>query len=156
MNKEIFDLQKRNKVNMFGGCLPMLIQMPLLFAFYTMLRNVIELRHADWLWLRDLSAPDPLHILPIFFIVSMFLVQFLTPSPGVDPAQQKMMAFTMPVFFGFMTWNLASGLALYWSFGNIISITQQTIMNRTKLGREMREIAARRNAKRLGKSAVKR
>jgi len=155
MNKEIFELQKREKVNMFGGCLPMLIQMPLLFGFYKMLSNVIELRHADWMWLHDLAAPDPLHILPVFFIVTMFLVQFLTPSPGVDPAQQKMMAFTMPVFFGFMTWNLASGLALYWSFGNIISVIQQTIMNRTKLGREMREIAARRNAKRLGKAAAR-
>lgn len=155
MNKEVFDLQKREGVNMFGGCLPMLVQMPLLFGFYKMLSNVIELRHANWLWLHDLAAPDPLHILPVFFIVSMFLVQFLTPSPGVDPAQQKMMAFTMPVFFGFMTWNLASGLALYWSFGNIINVVQQTIMNRTTMGREMREIAARRSAKRLGKSSVR-
>jgi YidC/Oxa1 family membrane protein insertase len=155
MNKEIFDLQKREGVNMFGGCLPMLVQMPLLFGFYKMLSNVIELRHANWLWLHDLAAPDPLHLLPAFFIVTMFLVQFLTPSPGVDPAQQKMMAFTMPVFMGFVTWNLASGLALYWSFGNIISIIQQTIMNKTKMGREMKEIAARRNAKRLGKSTAR-
>ena len=155
MNKEIFDLQKREGVNMFGGCLPMLVQMPLLFGFYKMLSNVIELRHANWLWLHDLAAPDPLHLLPAFFIVTMFLVQFLTPSPGVDPAQQKMMAFTMPVFMGFVTWNLASGLALYWSFGNVISIIQQTIMNRTKMGREMKEIAARRNAKRLGKAPAR-
>jgi YidC/Oxa1 family membrane protein insertase len=156
MNKEIFDLQKREGVNMFGGCLPMLVQMPLLFGFYKMLSNVIELRHADWLWLHDLAAPDPLHILPVFFIVTMFLVQFLTPSPGVDPAQQKMMAFTMPVFFGFMTWNLASGLALYWSFGNIINVVQQIIMNRTKMGKEMKDIAARRNAKRLLKGTARR
>jgi YidC/Oxa1 family membrane protein insertase len=155
MNKEIFDLQKREGVNMFGGCLPMLVQMPLLFGFYKMLSNVIELRHANWLWLHDLAAPDPLHLLPAFFILTMFLVQFLTPSPGVDPAQQKMMAFTMPVFMGFVTWNLASGLALYWSFGNVISIIQQTIMNKTKMGREMREIAARRNAKRLGKAPAR-
>lgn len=155
MNKEIFDLQKREGVNMFGGCLPMLIQMPLLFGFYKMLSNVIELRHANWLWLHDLAAPDPLHLLPAFFILTMFLVQFLTPSPGVDPTQQKMMAFTMPVFMGFVTWNLASGLALYWSFGNVISIIQQTIMNKTKMGREMKEIAARRNAKRLGKAPAR-
>jgi YidC/Oxa1 family membrane protein insertase len=155
MNKEIFDLQKREGVNMFGGCLPMLVQMPLLFGFYKMLSNVIELRHAHWLWLHDLAAPDPLHLLPAFFIVTMFLVQFLTPSPGVDPAQQKMMAFTMPVFMGFVTWNLASGLALYWSFGNIISIIQQTVMNKTKMGREMKEIAARRTAKRLGKATAR-
>lgn len=156
MNKELFDLQKREGANMFGGCLPMLIQWPLLYGFYNMLSNVIELRQAHWLWLPDLAAPDPLHILPIFFIVSMFLVQYLTPSPGVDPAQQRMMAFTMPAVFGFMTWSVASGLALYWACGNIVGIIQQAVMNRTKLGREMREIAAKRAAKRLGRPAVAR
>jgi YidC/Oxa1 family membrane protein insertase len=154
MNKELFDLQKREGVNMFGGCIPMLIQWPLLFAFYRMLSNVIELRQAHWLWLPDLSAPDPLHILPIFFIVSMFLVQWLTPSPGVDPAQQRMMAFTMPAVFGFMTWNIGSGLALYWAGSNILGIVQQVLMNRTKMGREVREIAAKRAAKRAGKPVV--
>jgi YidC/Oxa1 family membrane protein insertase len=154
MNQEIFALQKKEGANMFGGCLPMLIQWPLLYGFYNMLSNVFELRQAHWLWLPDLASPDPLHILPIFFIVSMFLVQYLTPSPGVDPAQQRMMAFTMPAVFGFMTWSVASGLALYWACGNIVSIVQQTVMNRTKLGREMREIAAKRAAKRLGRPAV--
>lgn len=151
MNKEIFDLQKQEGVNMFGGCLPMLIQWPLLFGFYRMLSNVIELRQAHWLWLPDLSSPDPLHILPVFFIVSMFLVQWLTPSPGVDPAQQRMMAFTMPAVFGFMTWNIGSGLALYWAGSNILGIVQQVLMNRTKMGLEVRAIAAKRAAKRLGK-----
>jgi YidC/Oxa1 family membrane protein insertase len=150
MNKEMFDLQKREGVNMFGGCLPMLVQWPLLFAFYRMLLHTIELRQAPWMWLHNLAAPDPLHILPVFFIVTMFLVQYLTPSPGMDPAQQKMMAFTMPVFFGFMTWNLSSGLALYWAFGNVINVIQQTVMNRTGIGKQMREIAARRAAKRNG------
>ena len=119
---------------MFGGCLPMLMQWPLLFAFYRMLLHTIELRQAHWLWMHNLAAPDPLHILPVFFIVTMFLVQYLTPSPGMDPAQQKMMAFTMPVFFGFMTWNLGSGLALYWAFGNVINVIQQAVMNRTGHG----------------------
>jgi YidC/Oxa1 family membrane protein insertase len=150
MNKEMFDLQKREGVNMFGGCLPMLVQWPLLFAFYRMLLNTIELRQAPWMWLHNLSAPDPLHILPVFFIVTMFLVQYLTPSPGMDPAQQKMMAFTMPVFFGFMTWNLSSGLALYWAFGNVINVIQQAVMNRTGIGKQMRDIAAKRAAKRGG------
>jgi YidC/Oxa1 family membrane protein insertase len=150
MNKEMFDLQKREGVNMFGGCLPMLVQWPLLFAFYRMLLHTIELRQAPWLWIHNLAAPDPLHILPVFFIVTMFLVQYLTPSPGMDPAQQKMMAFTMPVFFGFMTWNLSSGLALYWAFGNVINVIQQAIMNRTGIGKQMREIAAKRAAKRSG------
>jgi len=150
MNKEMFDLQKREGVNMFGGCLPMLVQWPLLFAFYRMLLNTIELRQAPWMWLHNLAAPDPLHILPIFFIVTMFLVQYLTPSPGMDPAQQKMMAFTMPVFFGFMTWNLSSGLALYWAFGNVINVIQQAVMNRTGMGKQMRDIAAKRAAKKGG------
>ncbi len=149
MQREIMDLQKAEGVNMFGGCLPMLIQWPLLFGFYRMLGNVIELRQAHWLWLPDLSAPDPWHILPIFVIVSMFLTQYLTPSPGMDPAQQKMMAFTMPVVFGFMMWNYGSGLSLYWACGNFIGVAQQLVMNRTSLGREMREIAARRAAKKL-------
>ncbi len=152
MNKEMFDLQKREGVNMFGGCLPMLVQWPLLFAFYRMLLHTIELRQAPWLWLHNLAAPDPLHILPVFFIVTMFLVQYLTPSPGMDPTQQKMMAFTMPVFFGFMTWNLSSGLALYWAFGNVINVIQQAIMNRTGMGKQMRDIAAKRAAKRGGGS----
>ena len=150
MNKEIFDLQKREGVNMFGGCLPMLVQYPLLYGFYRMLGNVIELRQAHWYWLHNLAAPDPLHILPVFFIVTMFLVQYLTPSPGMDPTQQKMMAFTMPVFFGFMTWNLGSGLTLYWAFSNVINVIQQAIMNRTGMGRQMREIAAKRAAKKKG------
>jgi YidC/Oxa1 family membrane protein insertase len=152
MNKEMFDLQKREGVNMFGGCLPMLVQWPLLYGFYRMLLNTIELRQAPWLWLHNLAAPDPLHILPVFFIVTMFLVQYLTPSPGMDPAQQKMMAFTMPVFFGFMTWNLSSGLALYWAFGNVINVIQQTVMNRTGIGKQMRDIAAKRAAKKGGGS----
>ncbi len=150
MNKEVFDLQKREGVNMFGGCLPMLLQWPLLFGFYRMLSNVIELRQAHWLWLPDLSAPDPYHILPIFFIISMFAVQWLTPSPGVDPQQQRMMALTMPAVFGFMTWNIGSGLALYWACSNVLGIVQQGVMNRTSLGREMRAIAAKRAAKKSG------
>jgi YidC/Oxa1 family membrane protein insertase len=114
-----------------------------------MLLRVIELRQAHWFWLPDLSQPDPYHILPIVMVVSQVLTQLYTPSPGVDPAQQKMMAFTMPAFSGFITWNYASGLALYWATGNLIMIAQQSIMNQTSLGREMREIAARR-ARRKG------
>ena len=144
MNAEIMQLQKDNGVNMFGGCIPTLIQMPLLFAFLYMLPKVVELRQAHWLWLPDLSAADPWHILPILMVVSQFLVQFYTPSPGVDPQQQKMMAFMMPVFSGYITWNYASGLALYWAIGNLIGIAQQAVMNRTSLGQEMREIAAKR------------
>lgn len=157
MNKEIMALQQREGVNMFGGCLPMLIQYPLLYGFYRMLMNVIELRQAHWGWLHDLAAPDPLHILPIFVIISMFLVQYLSPSPGMDPAQQRMMAFMTPVLFGFFMWTIASGVALYWAAGNIINTVQQIIMNRTGMGKQMREIAEKRAAKkRLGKPAAAR
>ncbi len=150
MNAEIMQLQKDNGVNMFGGCIPTLIQLPLLFAFFGMLPKVVELRQAHWFWLPDLTAADPYHILPILMIVSQFLVQYYTPSPGVDPQQQKMMAFMMPAVSGYMTWNYASGLALYWSVGNLIGIAQQAVMNRTSLGREMREIAARRARRKAG------
>jgi YidC/Oxa1 family membrane protein insertase len=154
MNKEMTALYKEEGVNMFGGCLPMLIQFPLIFAFYSMLENAIELRHAHWFWLHDLSAPDQLHILPIVMVVSQFLVQFYTPTPGMDAAQQKMMAFTMPLFSGFICWHYASGLALYWACSNLISIVQQMVMNRTKLGRELREIQAKRAAKKHGRPAL--
>ena len=151
MNKEMFDLQRKEGVNMFGGCLPMLLQYPLLYGFYRMLEYSIELRQAHWLWLRDLSAADPTHILPIFFIVSMFLSQFFTPSPGMDQSQQRMMAFMMPVLFGFMVWNIGSGLALYWAGSNLMGVGTQMIMNRTSLGLEMRALAAKRAAKKQAK-----
>jgi len=150
MNAEIMKLQKDNGVNMFGGCIPTLIQMPLLFAFFGMLPKVVELRQAHWFWLPDLTSADPYHILPIVMVLSQFLVQFYTPSPGVDPQQQKMMAFMMPAVSGYMTWNYASGLALYWSVGNLVGIIQQQVMNRTSLGREMREIAAKRLRRKTG------
>jgi len=150
MNAEIMKLQKDNGVNMFGGCIPTLITLPLLYAFYGMLPRVVELRHAHWLWLPDLQAPDPWHILPIVMVISQFLVQYYTPSPGVDPSQQKMMAFMMPAISGWFTWTYGSGLALYWAVGNFIGIIQQAVMNRTSLGREMREIAAKRSRRKAG------
>ena len=154
MNVEIMKLQKDNGVNMFGGCIPTLITIPFLYAFFTMLPRVVELRQAHWLWLPDLQAPDPWHILPILMVVSMFLVQYYTPSPGVDPQQQKMMAFMMPAITGYFTWNYGSGLALYWAIGNLISILQQAVMNRTSIGREMREIAAKRARRKAGVGAT--
>jgi YidC/Oxa1 family membrane protein insertase len=152
MNKEMFDLQKKEGVNMFGGCLPMLLQYPLLFGFYRMLMYAIELRQAHWLWLPDLSAPDALHVLPIFVIVSMFLSQFFTPSPGMDQSQQRMMAFMMPAVFGVMMWNIGSGVALYWAGSNLLGVATQMVMNRTSMGQEMRAIAAKRAAKRGAKT----
>jgi YidC/Oxa1 family membrane protein insertase len=150
MNTEMMALYKTEGVNMYGGCLPLLLQMPLFFAYYRVLLNAVELRQAHWFWLTDLSAPDPLHILPILIIASMFLVQFLTPSPGMDPAQRRMMAIMMPVIFGFSMWHFASGLALYWGTGNLINLAIQLAINQSKMGKEMHEIAAKRAAKKAG------
>jgi YidC/Oxa1 family membrane protein insertase len=153
MNTEMMELYKQENVNMYGGCLPLLIQMPLFFAYYRVLANVIELRQAHWYWLTDLSVADPLHILPILIIASMFLVQFITPSPGMDPAQRRMMAIMMPVIFGFSMWHFASGLALYWGTGNLINLGIQLTINKSKMGQEMHAIAAKRQARKLGGSS---
>ena len=147
MNQEVSALYKAEGVNPVGGCLPMIIQMPFLFAYYSMLGAALDLRHAPWLWIGDLSSPDPWHLLPIGIIITMLLTQRMTPQPGMDPTQQKMMTFMMPLMLGVISWNLAAGLCLYWSEGNLIAIAQQAIMNRTSLGREMREIALKRARK---------
>jgi YidC/Oxa1 family membrane protein insertase len=152
MNTEMMALYKQENVNMYGGCLPLLIQMPLFFAYYRVLANVIELRQAHWYWLHDLSVADPWHILPILIIASMFLVQFITPSPGMDPNQRRMMAIMMPVIFGFSMWHFASGLALYWGTGNLINLAIQLTINKSKMGQEMHAIAAKRQARKLGGS----
>ncbi len=147
MNTEISELYKREGVNPAGGCLPLLIQLPFLWAFYSMLGNAIELRHAHFLWINDLSSPDKLYILPVAIVASTFFMQRLTPSAGMDPAQQRMMTFMMPAMLGFFSWSLPSGLSLYWTMGNVIAIIQQSVMNRTGLGKEMREEAAKRARK---------
>jgi YidC/Oxa1 family membrane protein insertase len=150
MNQEMMALYKAENVNMYGSCLPMLVQIPLFFAYYRVLGNAIELRQAQWFWLKDLSMPDPLYILPVLIIISMFLVQYITPSPGMDPAQRRMMAFMMPVIFGFSMLHFASGLALYWGTGNLINLALQVGINQSHWGKEMHEIAAKRAAKKLG------
>jgi len=147
MNQEVSALYKEHGVNPAGGCLPLLVQMPFLFAYYRMLGVALDLRHANWLWIKDLSSPDPLHIMPIAIIVTMLFMQRMTPQAGMDPAQQKMMNVFMPIMLGFISWSLAAGLCLYWSEGNLIAIVQQWIMNRTELGREMREMAEKRARK---------
>jgi YidC/Oxa1 family membrane protein insertase len=147
MNQEIAALMKKEGVSPAGGCLPMIIQMPFLFAYYSMLGAALDLRHAHWLWIRDLSSPDPWRILPIGILITMFLTQRMTPQAGMDPSQQKMMNIMMPVMLGVISWNLAAGLCLYWAEGNLIAIAQQAVMNRTSLGREMREIALKRARK---------
>jgi YidC/Oxa1 family membrane protein insertase len=150
MNQEVQALYKKEGVNPVGGCLPLIIQMPFLIAYYAMLGAAIELRHAHWLWVRDLSSADPWHLMPILIIISTLFVQRMTPTGGMDPAQQKMMNLMMPLMLGVISWNLAAGLCLYWAMSNGIGIVQQVLMNRTSLGREMRaeiEKRARKKAK---------
>jgi len=148
MNEEIAALYKKEGVNPAGGCLPLLIQMPFLFAYYSMLRDALDLRHAHWLWIHDLSARDPYFLLPIVMVVSMFAMQKMTPqAAGVDPAQQKMLTVMMPLMMGFIFFNLAAGLNLYYAESNLIQMAQQAVMNRTSLGREMREMMEKRARK---------
>jgi len=153
MNTEMMQLYRDEGVNMYGGCLPMLPQIPLFFAYFRVLQYAVELRQAHWFWLRDLSTPDPLHILPILIILTMFLTQYITPSPGMDPQQRRMMAIIMPVFMGFILFNYASGLALYWGTSNIINLLLQIGVNQSKMGKEMHDIAARRNQKKSSAGA---
>jgi YidC/Oxa1 family membrane protein insertase len=151
MNAEIGELYKREGVNPAGGCLPLIVQMPFLFAFYTMLQNAIELRQQPFLWLHDLSAPDHLFIMPVLIVVSTYLMQKMTPSAGMDPKQQQMMTLLMPLMIGWFSFNLPSGLSVYWIVGNIILMAQQYVINRSHLGKELREEMEKRARKKAMK-----
>ncbi len=143
MNKEIMELYRRHKVNPLGGCLPMVLQIPVFIGLYSALGNAVELRHAPFfLWINDLSAPDRLGLVQLPFVqqpgipvltllmgASMFVQQWMTPS-AADPAQQRVMMI-MPLMFTFMFVNFPSGLALYWLVNNLLTIAQQYYMNRT-------------------------
>ena len=129
MQQQMTELYKKNKVNPVGGCLPMLLQIPVFFALYKVLLIAIELRGAPlMLWITDLSAKDPYYILPIIMGITMVIQQKMTPST-MDPKQAKLMMF-MPVIFTFMFLNFASGLVLYWLTNNILSIIQQFYINK--------------------------
>jgi YidC/Oxa1 family membrane protein insertase len=131
MNKEVMAVYSREGINPLGSCWPTLIQMPIWFGLYRMLANTIELRHAPWIgWIHDLSARDPYYILPVVMAVSMYFMQKMTPTPGMDPAQAKMMALT-PLIFGGMFALSPSGLALYILSSNLIGIGQQWYLYRT-------------------------
>jgi len=147
MNEEISALYKKEGVNPAAGCLPMLIQLPFLWAYYRMLSNALELRHAHWLWIKDLSAADPIFVLPILMVLSSLITSRMTPQAGMDPSQQRMMTIMMPLMMGFIFFRLAAGLNLYYAVVNVIGIAQQMVMNRTSLGREMREMLAKRARK---------
>jgi YidC/Oxa1 family membrane protein insertase len=124
MQKELMAFYKRNGHNPMGGCLPMVLQMPVFFALWSMLNAVYELRHAPFaFWLKDLSAQDPYYVLPILMGVSMIVQQAMTPSVG-DPTQRKMMMVMMPVMFTFFFASTPSGLCLYYLMFNLIGILQ--------------------------------
>ena len=146
MNAEMMALYKAEGANMFGGCLPLFLQTPLLLAYLSVLRNAAELHQAHWLWLTDLASPDPLHILPALIIGSMVLTQCITPMPGMNASQRWLFALLMPAVVGFSLWRYASGLSLYWVTGNIINLLIQFAINRSELGKEMRALAAERRA----------
>ena len=134
MNKKTMEFMKENKVSPLGGCLPMLLQIPVFFGFYKMIQSAIELRGASFLWVKDLSQPDtlflipgtafPFNLLPLIMGVTMFWQARLTPpSPGMDPMQAKMMRY-MPLMFLVFLYNFSAGLALYWTVQNLLTIAQ--------------------------------
>lgn len=125
MSQEMMKLYKEEKVNPLGGCLPILLQMPIFIALYWTFMEAVELRHAPFFgWIQDLSAQDPYYILPILMGVSMFLLQKMSPTPVADPMQQKVMTF-MPVIFTVFFLFFPAGLVLYWLVSNLITIVQQ-------------------------------
>jgi YidC/Oxa1 family membrane protein insertase len=118
--------------NPLGGCLPLLIQMPFLFALYRAITVSIDFRQASFLWIPDLSAAEPyaIHMLPILFAASMIVLQLITPAPSADPLQRKMMAVGMPLFMLYIMWSAPAGLLVYWLVGNIVGFGQQFLINR--------------------------
>jgi YidC/Oxa1 family membrane protein insertase len=127
---QVEQLRLMKEGNPLGGCLPLLIQMPFLFALYRAITISLDFRQATFLWLPDLSAGDPFHILEILMAGTMITLQLITPAPSADPLQRKMMAIGMPVFMLYVLWGAPSGLLLYWLVGNIVGFTQQFIINR--------------------------
>ncbi|MEM7481167.1 MAG: membrane protein insertase YidC [Acidobacteriota bacterium] len=131
MNEEIMGLYKSEGVNPAGGCLPMLLQLPVLFAFYRLLGAAVELRNAPWmLWIQDLSAPDPFYALPIIMGATQFIQQKMTPMAG--DAMQRRIFQLMPVFMTFLFLGFPSGLVLYWLTNNVLTIIQQGAYNQFK------------------------
>ena len=140
MQQATMALYKENKVNPLGGCLPMVIQIPVFIALFVVLRSAIELRFAGFLWIEDLSQaenlladklPFPINILPLVMAATMVWQQKLTPQAG-DPRQQKMMATIMPVFMLFILYNFASGLVLYWTTNQCLMIAQMLLQKRRR------------------------
>ena len=126
---QVEQLRLMKEGNPLGGCLPLLIQMPFLFALYRAITISLDFRQATFLWLPDLSSGDPYHILEILMAGTMIVLQLITPAPSADPLQRKMMAIGMPVFMLYVLWGAPSGLLLYWLVGNIVGFSQQYMIN---------------------------
>ena len=130
--EEMMALYKKHGVNPLGGCLPMLLQLPFFIGFYNVLSVAIEMRHAAWLWVPDLSMHEPsaLRILPIAMVLSQFWQQSMSPpTPSADASQMRLMKF-MPLMMGFFFWGFSSGLVLFWLTGNLVGVLQQVLLNR--------------------------
>ena len=140
---KMMEMYKQEKINPLGGCLPILVQIPVFIALYWVLLSAVELRNAPWIgWIRDLSAPDPYFVLPIVYAASAYLQVKLSPTPITDPVQAKVMQI-MPIAFSVMFVFFPSGLVLYWLINNLIQIFQQWHMNRV-LEKEAAAAAAKR------------
>ena len=135
MNLKLMEFMKENKVSPLGGCLPMLLQIPVFFGFFTMIKSAIELRGAHFLWATDLSQSDtvfhvfgfPINPLPMIMAVTMLWQASVTPpSPGMDPTQQKIMKY-MPMMFVVFLYNFSAGLTLYWTVQNLLTIAQMKL-----------------------------
>jgi YidC/Oxa1 family membrane protein insertase len=123
-------LRLMKEANPLGGCLPLLIQMPFLYAIYAAISISLDFRQATFLWLPDLSAADPYRLLPILMAASMVVLQFITPQPSADPLQRRMMAVMLPAFMLYIMWSAPSGLLIYWLMANLVGFAQQMLINR--------------------------
>ncbi len=143
LQMKMMEMYKQEKINPLGGCLPIVVQIPVFIALYWVLLSAVELRHAPWIgWIHDLSAPDPYFVLPVIYAITAFLQVKLSPTPISDPVQAKVMQI-MPIAFSVMFVFFPSGLVLYWLINNCIQIFQQWHMNYL-LEREAAAAAAKR------------
>ena len=158
LQQETLKVFKENQVNPVAGCLPMLIQMPIFLGLFYMLRSASELRHESFLWVSDLSMPDtltyiagyPLNLLPLLMGITMFFQMRMMPvSPTADPAQQKIFKF-LPFIFLVFLYNFSSGLVLYWTVQNLLTILQQKIIN-SRPDEELQPVVAAKAAASTGK-----
>lgn len=147
MQTHMMELYRKNGANPMGGCLPILLQIPIFFAIYRVLLNAIELKGAEWiLWINDLAIKDPYYILPILMGATMFLQQKFTPTNFTDPMQEKIMKF-LPLIFTFFFITFPAGLTLYWFINNVCSIIQQLTVNAIFKKQKQKEIAEAKHEK---------